>query len=135
MEAKAKAGASAPKAASKAEKKEPAAPPKSDPAPAAPEPENPTPSQDGAAEAESAAGDKASGTDSLEHLKPFLIGGAVIAAGAILYLVTAFNNDYPEYTEGDALDALGLKRYCCRRMLLSHVDLIEKLLNYAPLEK
>ncbi|KAK4002215.1 hypothetical protein OUZ56_004058 [Daphnia magna] len=39
-----------------------------------------------------------------------------------------------EYTEGDALDALGLKRYCCRRMLLGHVDLIEKLLNYAPLE-
>ncbi|CAG0920401.1 unnamed protein product [Notodromas monacha] len=40
-----------------------------------------------------------------------------------------------EYTEGDALDSLGLKRYCCRRMLLGHVDLIEKLLNYAPLEK
>lgn len=32
----------------------------------------------------------------------------------------------------DALDQLGLKRYCCRRMLLAHVDLIEKLLNYAP---
>lgn len=27
----------------------------------------------------------------------------------------------------DALDALQLKRYCCRRMLLAHVDLIEKL--------
>jgi len=40
-----------------------------------------------------------------------------------------------EYQEGDALDALSLKRYCCRRMLLGHVDLIEKLLNYAPLEK
>ena len=40
-----------------------------------------------------------------------------------------------EYSEGDALDVLGLKRYCCRRMLLAHVDLIEKLLNYAPLEK
>ena len=41
----------------------------------------------------------------------------------------------PTHPHSDALDALGLKRYCCRRMLLSHVDLIEKLLNYAPLEK
>ena len=27
--------------------------------------------------------------------------------------------------EGDAMDQLGLKRYCCRRHLLTHVDLIE----------
>lgn len=33
-------------------------------------------------------------------------------------------------SEGPALDRLGLKRYCCRRMLLTHVDLIVKLLNY-----
>ena len=25
---------------------------------------------------------------------------------------------------------LGLNRYCCRRMIISHVDLIEKLLKY-----
>lgn len=40
-----------------------------------------------------------------------------------------------DYSEGDAMDALNLRRYCCRRMVLSHVDLIEKLLNYHPLEK
>ncbi|XP_035141796.1 DNA-directed RNA polymerases I, II, and III subunit RPABC5 [Callithrix jacchus] len=40
-----------------------------------------------------------------------------------------------EYTEGDALDTLGLKHYCCCQMLLAHVDLIEKLLNCTPLEK
>jgi len=38
------------------------------------------------------------------------------------------NNDVPD---GDAMDQLGLKRYCCRRMLMTHVDLIEKLLQYA----
>ncbi|MES1901980.1 MAG: DNA-directed RNA polymerases I, II, and III subunit RPABC5 [Paramarteilia canceri] len=35
-----------------------------------------------------------------------------------------------EYFDGDALDALGLKKYCCRRMLLTHVDLIERLIQY-----
>ena len=29
-----------------------------------------------------------------------------------------------------AMDDLGLKRYCCRRMVLTHVDLIDKLLAY-----
>ncbi|KAI0151624.1 8 kDa subunit-domain-containing protein [Xylariaceae sp. FL1272] len=35
-------------------------------------------------------------------------------------------------TDGDAMDKLGLKRYCCRRMIMTHVDLIEKLLKYTP---
>ena len=35
-----------------------------------------------------------------------------------------------DYSERDALEELGLRRYCCRRMVLTHVDLIEKLLHY-----
>ena len=35
-------------------------------------------------------------------------------------------------TEKEALDILGLKRYCCRRILLTHVDLINKLMKYIP---
>ena len=35
-----------------------------------------------------------------------------------------------DYTEIEALDMLELRRYCCRRMLMTHVDLIEKLLKY-----
>ena len=30
-----------------------------------------------------------------------------------------------------ALDRLGLKRWCCRRIILGHVELIEKLLKYS----
>jgi DNA-directed RNA polymerase I, II, and III subunit RPABC5 len=33
--------------------------------------------------------------------------------------------------DGEAIDQLNLRRYCCRRMVLTHVDLIEKLLKYA----
>jgi len=28
------------------------------------------------------------------------------------------------------LDDLGIKRYCCRRMLLSHVDLVDDIMKY-----
>jgi DNA-directed RNA polymerases I, II, and III subunit RPABC5 len=34
------------------------------------------------------------------------------------------------YSEGDALDALKIKRYCCRRMFISQVDVIDELIKY-----
>jgi len=62
------------------------------------------------------------------------IHGRVSHAGSLLFTPN-FAIFIMLINSRDALDALGLKRYCCRRMLLGHVDLIEKLLNYAPLEK
>lgn len=32
---------------------------------------------------------------------------------------------------GKVLDDLGVRRYCCRRMLLSHVELIDEILAFA----
>lgn len=31
---------------------------------------------------------------------------------------------------GKVLDSLGVKRYCCRRMLLSHIDLIRDVIHF-----
>jgi DNA-directed RNA polymerase subunit N len=31
---------------------------------------------------------------------------------------------------GEVLDNLGVKRYCCRRMLLSHVEIIDEVLHF-----
>jgi len=33
------------------------------------------------------------------------------------------------------LDDMGVKRYCCRRMLLSHVDLIDEVLKFYEVGK
>lgn len=30
----------------------------------------------------------------------------------------------------DVLDDLGIERYCCRRMLLSHVELVDEILKF-----
>jgi DNA-directed RNA polymerase I, II, and III subunit RPABC5 len=35
-----------------------------------------------------------------------------------------------DYGEKVALDTLGVKRYCCRRMFLTHVDVIDKIIAY-----
>jgi DNA-directed RNA polymerase I, II, and III subunit RPABC5 len=45
-------------------------------------------------------------------------------------LLKDFKNEGNTLAEKKALDTLGLKRYCCRRMLLCHVDVFEHLLNY-----
>ena len=33
---------------------------------------------------------------------------------------------------GKVLDSLGIKRYCCRRMFISHIDLAELELSFTP---
>jgi DNA-directed RNA polymerase I, II, and III subunit RPABC5 len=36
--------------------------------------------------------------------------------------------------EGDAMTRLGLKRWCCRRIILCHVDLSSRILNFNSFE-
>ncbi|MFP4000539.1 MAG: DNA-directed RNA polymerase subunit N [Candidatus Natronoplasma sp.] len=36
------------------------------------------------------------------------------------------NGEDPE----EVMDDLGIERYCCRRMLLSHTDLIDEVMQY-----
>lgn len=38
-------------------------------------------------------------------------------------------------TPKEALDTLGFSRYCCRRMYLTHVELIDDLLYFNTLER
>lgn len=34
-----------------------------------------------------------------------------------------------KYVVGDILDNLGIRRYCCRRMFLGHLSLVDKIEN------
>ena len=50
-------------------------------------------------------------------------------------VIGQFWDEYRERTSrgepaGSVLDGLGLHRYCCRRMLLSHVDLLDEVGPY-----
>lgn len=84
MESKAK---SSTKPATKTDKKESAPPPKPNPAPAEPAPpaEADKPVQDGNQEGVQEGHEAAGGScETLENLKPFLIGGAIVAFGAVL---------------------------------------------------
>ena len=42
--------------------------------------------------------------------------------------VKDINNGIPAK---EALDKIGFRRYCCRRIFLSHTDLIDKILVYS----
>ena len=42
-------------------------------------------------------------------------------------------SSFPKISNSDAMDQLQLQRYCCRRMVMTHVDLIEKFLRYVTL--
>ena len=48
-----------------------------------------------------------------------------------LYKKAINANEKPKETPKQILDDLGIDRYCCRRMVLTHVDLIEEA---APFE-
>ncbi len=37
-----------------------------------------------------------------------------------------------QYTEDQALTTVGLQRFCCRRMMLTHVDFNDMLLRFNP---
>jgi DNA-directed RNA polymerase subunit N len=39
-------------------------------------------------------------------------------------------SEKPKETPKMILDDLGVERYCCRRMIISHVDLLEKCAPY-----
>ncbi|RLG63530.1 DNA-directed RNA polymerase subunit N [archaeon] len=52
--------------------------------------------------------------------------GAVIADKWEEYLRRVSQGEDP----AKVLDDLGVERYCCRRMFLSHVELIDEILKY-----
>jgi DNA-directed RNA polymerase I, II, and III subunit RPABC5 len=48
----------------------------------------------------------------------------------------AFNEKLAEGASvGDALDAVGFERYCCRRMYVGHIDLIEEIVPFSAQHK
>jgi DNA-directed RNA polymerase I, II, and III subunit RPABC5 len=49
-----------------------------------------------------------------------------------LTLVARTESGGQTYTEAQALDALALSRFCCRRMFLTHVDFSDQLLKFNP---
>lgn len=48
------------------------------------------------------------------------LGGEAVDLNNVIYLTKEFNN---KTIEGEVMDSLNLKKMCCRRHLLTHVDI------------
>lgn len=53
--------------------------------------------------------------------------GAVIGAAYVEFKKRIEKGESPK----EVLDSLGITRYCCRRMILSHVDLIKDVAPFS----
>lgn len=60
------------------------------------------------------------------HGPPSLPSAQVIGNKYETYVQHCINGKKP----ADSMNELGLNRYCCRRMVLTHVNLVDKLLAY-----
>jgi len=47
-----------------------------------------------------------------------------------IYQKTVDAGEEPKETPKDILDDLGVERYCCRRMIITHVDLLSEAAPY-----
>jgi DNA-directed RNA polymerase subunit N len=52
--------------------------------------------------------------------------GKVLGSHYALFMEKVKKGESPE----EALDSLGVKRYCCRRMLFTQPDLIDEIMRY-----
>jgi DNA-directed RNA polymerase subunit N len=51
--------------------------------------------------------------------------------GSVLaHLYEQYKNSAKDKKPEVVLDELGVQRYCCRRMFLSHVDIVQNVLRY-----
>lgn len=50
-----------------------------------------------------------------------------LRSGSKLDVIYMDGKSIPDTPENKVLNALGLKRYCCRKHMLTHVDLIDKI--------
>jgi DNA-directed RNA polymerase I, II, and III subunit RPABC5 len=70
--------------------------------------------------------------DEIHHRKLIMIPVRCFTCGkTIAHLWETYNSHLKSgLSKADALDEVGLHRYCCRRMFLTHVEVVDKLLHF-----